>query len=395
MKSAKIHNILTIALISIFLCPTSTIYATELDSSNFKIVGVTTSTGGGIGDSANYSLMLQAGEISADPSTYSNNYRINQDPSANFVAEIPAVRCFETDTNGTSTHCVSGSSAITTGGMQGVCSSMGCYNRARFEIDQRSNPKDTLFGIEISTDNFANDIKCISGATFAPKSENCNINDFRTKEYWEAPDFNIRNLDQSTTYYIRVTALHGDFTQSNYSQIANATTTSTVISFDIDIAPETGVTTESNPPYTVSFTMQDELVAGAATTTATNLIWFDLNTNSQGAVIALNSKHGGLYSPSTNYKIQSDTEDLNITDAEGFGLQKFLTTPTTLTANPAFSGTNGNVGGVTTTPRQIYTVAGFTENGRMGTYVKARASTSASPATDYEEYITVTVIPMY
>ena len=77
---------------------------------------------------------------------------------------------------------------------------MGCYNRARFEIDQRSNPKDTLFGIEISTDNFANDIKCISGATFAPKSENCNINDFRTKEYWETPDFNIRNLDQSTTY---------------------------------------------------------------------------------------------------------------------------------------------------------------------------------------------------
>ena len=102
-----------------------------------------------------------------------------------------------------------------------------------------------------------------------------------------------------------------------------------------------------------------------------------------------------MYSPSTNYKIQSDTEDLNITNAEGFGLQKFLTTPTTLTANPAFSGTNGNVGGITTTPRQIYTVTGFTENGRMGTYVKARASTSASPATDYEEYITVTVIPMY
>ena len=67
MKPAKIHNILSIALISIFLCSTSTIYATELDSSNFKIVGVTTSTGGGIGDSANYSLMLQAGEISADP----------------------------------------------------------------------------------------------------------------------------------------------------------------------------------------------------------------------------------------------------------------------------------------------------------------------------------------
>lgn len=395
MKSANTQKIFQIFLVLILLSPVARIYATELDSTNFKIVGVTTSSGGGIGDSANYSIMLQAGEISANPSTYSTNYRINQDPSANFVAEIPSIRCFETNTNGSNTNCVSGSQPITNGGMQAVCTSMGCYNRARFEIDQRSNPKDTLYGVQISTDNFVNDIKCLSGSTFAPKSEDCNINDFRTKEYWEGVDFNVKNLQQSTTYYLRITALHGDFTQSDYSPITTATTTSTIISFDIDIAQEAGVNAESTPPYTISFTSDQELISGAAMTTARELIWFDLNSNAQGAIVAVNSQNGGLYSPSTNYKIISENEDLNTSGAEGFGLQKYILAPTALTATPAFAGSNGHVGAITVSPRQIYTSTEPIENGRMGTYVKARASTNALPATDYEEHITVSVIPMY
>jgi hypothetical protein len=78
--------------------------------------------------------------------------------------------------------------------MVSLCGATGCYNKARFEINGYSNPQDTLYGIQISEDNFASDVRCISGSTFMPTSlSNCDINDFRTQEYWEEEDFNIKD----------------------------------------------------------------------------------------------------------------------------------------------------------------------------------------------------------
>ena len=250
MKSANIFKTVSLLLI-IVLSSTVYVFAEDLDSTNYKIVGAKTATGGGLGDSTNYSVISSLGKVSADPRNYSTNYRLYQDPSAAFLAAQPTLQCFETTTNG-STACTSGPQELLDGGMVAICGTGGCYDKARFEISASSNPSDTLYGVQISTDNFVNNIQYIDGSTFRPESyANHNINDYRTESVWETEVFNIQGLSANTQYYIRLTALHGDFTESDYSIAANTTTSTGSISFDIDIAIQ-GILQRA-PPYSVGF----------------------------------------------------------------------------------------------------------------------------------------------
>jgi hypothetical protein len=408
MKSAntilkKYLPILTVFLLSFILSFFSTnILAYELDSTNFKMIGVTTSGGGGVLESANYNVLSEMGRITADPRNYSTNYRMDQDPSAAFVAAQPTVQCFETDTNGT-TNCTSGPAELLSGGMVAICGGNGCYDKARFEIEPYTNPSDTLYMVEISEDNFVSDVRCIDGSTFHPKTlTNCDINDFRTETYWETEDFNIQGLDSDTQYYIRITALHGDFTQSDFSLVANATTTSALLFFDIDIATDSGYTTESSPPYSVSFTGSDELKPGAAAVTATSLIWLDVDSSSSGGIAVIQQgTNGGLYSATTTETILSTNLDLDSSLAEGFGLQSYYidyessTYLGEITAMSNYSGSGNVVGEVSTDPKKIYDGDGPINSGRMGIYLKARAASERSAATDYSELINFVLVPRY
>lgn len=261
----------------------------EADSTNYKLTGVTTSGLGGIFESTNYSLISNTGQISADPRNYSTSYRINQGPSEAFRAGQPTIKCFETATNGT-TNCTSGPTELLSGGMVALCGSTGCYNKARFEIEEYTNPSDTLYTVQISEDNFVSDVRCVSGSTFMPTSlSNCDINDFRTKEYWETEVFNIKGLDANTQYYIRISALHGDFTQSDYSAISSATTSMGFVEFDIDIATEQGGMT------TVPITEDRVLHFDATTVTGSSnndpiALWKDISDTGNDASQSTSSK---------------------------------------------------------------------------------------------------------
>jgi len=400
MKTANIFKLVLIAGISTSLV--QTVFATDLDSGNYKIVGATTSAGGGLLDSAsgNYSLMNSIGNISADPRNYSTNYRLQQDPSANFIAAQPGVQCFETVSSG-STNCLTGPAELS-GGMVALCGTGGCYDKARFEIITNSNPSDTLYTIAISTDNFVNDIQYIDGATFRPEAVgNHDINDFRTQAYWEAEVFNIKGLASNTLYYIQISALHGDLTQSDYSKISSTTTGIGTIFFDIDIASSTGIATETSSPYTVAFSGTNNLIGGAAASTAPNLVWLDIDSNSSGGVAVVEfGKNGGLQSPTTSQTIASANADLDTT-SEGFGLQSFYVNNDTsgflgnLSAVTNYDGTLNNVGAVTTTANKIYDGDGPIKNGRVGVYLIAKAGTNKTPATDYSEEIYFVLVPRY
>jgi len=401
MKTAKIFA--TTTLTGILLLFSSSVLANDLDSTNYKLVDVSTTAGGGLVDSAGYSLISTAGEISANPRNYSSNYRLNQDPSANFIASQPRVQCFETDTDGT-TYCTSGPAELLEGGMVNICGPGGCYDKARFEIDPYSNPDDTLYGIQISTDGFVSDTKCLDASTFRPKAaSSCTINDFRTEEYWENETFNIQGLQPNTQYSIRITALHGDFTQSDFSVIATTTTAQGSIEFDIDIDDVDGITTESTSPYTVTFSGGYELIAGAAPTTATNLIWLDVLSSSSGGFAVIQfGKNGGLYSPTTSQTIPSSNTDLDTPSTEGFGLQSFYIDTEDvspyygeITATTNYAGALNNVGEIATSGRKIYEGDGPIKNGRMGIYLKARAGVNKNPASDYAEDIYFILVPRY
>ena len=101
-------------------------------------------------------------------------------------------------------------------------------------------------------------------------------------------------LQSSTTYYIKIFALHGDFTQSEAGPVASATTSSGSVFFDIDIEDSNGISAETNPPYAISL-QEHNLIPGSTPTTAEDRIWMDVRTNSQGGfAILTRGLNGGL-----------------------------------------------------------------------------------------------------
>ena len=396
-------TVLTITWILIFtiLFPVFSTFADELESTNYKLVGVTTQ-GGGTAQSTNYSTLLTINEPLTDPLIYSTNYKTYSDPAHAFRPAVSEVSCFETTTDGYS-NCTTGPSELSTGGMVALCGAGGCYDRARFEIDTNDNPTDTLYGIQISTDNFTSDILYIDGSTYEPEGYSThNINDFRTKTQWETDTFNVLGLSSGTQYYLRIIALHGDFTQTEEGPEETATTAGTSSTFDIDIATTTGITADTEPPFEITFTGANSLLAGAGTVTADNLIWFDASTNGAGGfAIVQKGENGGLYSTTHSVQIDSITGNLD-TSTEGFGLQSYYidyddSNPVLgeITASTNYNGSISNVGIVDTDWNKVYDADGPIVDGRMALYVKARAGADKQGATDYDETITFVFVPRY
>ena len=380
----------------------ATLFAAELDSTNYKIVGATTK-GGAILETASgdYSALLEVGRISNNPRNYSTSYKMLTSPEQAFLPAVPEVSCFETTTSGSS-NCTTGPTELSTGGMVAICGPSGCYDKARFEIDINGNPTDTLYAVMISTDNFSSDIRYIDGSSFWPESLSThNLSDFLTKTDWETPDFNIQGLQTATTYYIKILALHGDFTQTQEGPFATATTSAGSVFFDLDIEDETGITAETSSPYTISFTGAYELIGGSAPTTAQDRIWIDGSTNSEGGfAIIVRGVNGGLKSNTTSQTIVSATADLNTAD-DGFGIQSeyidYDTYPYlgSITATTDYSGTGNYVGIVGTTATKVYESESPVFNGRMALKVIAKPGMDKTAATDYQETMYFVLIPRF
>lgn len=266
-----------------------------------------------------------------------------------------------------------------------------------------SNPSDTLYAIMISTDNFVSDIRYIDASTFMPETSTThNINDFMTKTDWESETFNIQGLEAGKTYYLKAFALKGDFTQTEAGPIKSATTATGTVFFDIDIANSTGYTTETSSPYSISFTGAYELIGGSAAITAGDRIWMDVQTNSQGGFAIIgNGTNGGLYSSTTTETITSATADLDDVSS-GFGLQnEYIDYDTSsplygsISTESIYAGSINSVGSISTTPQKIYDGNGPIVDGRMALKVIAKPGTSYTPASDYQESITLIFVPRY
>jgi hypothetical protein len=398
----NIKNLKLLPLLLLLILPMKVV-AEELDSTNFKIVGATTQ-GGGIVESAsgNYSALLGVGMISSNPRTYSTSYKLGTSPEVAFLPAVPIASCFETTTSGSSS-CTTGPTELSSGGMVAICGTGGCYNKARFEINTQGNPTDTLYALMISLDNFVSDIRYIDASTFMPESASThNISDFMTKEDWETEVFNIQGLEASKTYYIKIFALKGDFTQTEAGPVSSATTAVGSLFFDIDIAGSNGQTAESSPPYNISFTGAYELIGGSAAITAGDRIWMDAETSSEGGFAIMGKGlYGGLYSPTTLEKIVSATANLDQVQS-GFGLQsEYIAYDNSsplfgvISATTNYSGTINSVGEISTSPKKIYDGSAPIVSGRMALKVIAKPGTSYTPASDYQESITLVLVPRY
>jgi hypothetical protein len=395
--------LLSILIVGFGFLATSIVSAQNPTSTNYQLLDLSLNAGGSTGSSTNYSLLSTAGDFTDNPAINSTTYKIKGGVQSSFLANVPTVSCFETTTNGSSS-CTTGPSYLNTNGMYRVCGNGGCYNRARFEINGNGNPTDTLYAVQISTDNFASDIKYIDGTSFEIETSSTRtLADYLSESAWESPTFNIKGLTQNTQYWIRVTALHGNFTESDPSSVATATTANAIVTFDIDIAPTTGTATETAGPYVVDL---GQVIRNGLVKTGPNLIWFDAETNANGGIaVVQRGTNGGLKSSTTLTTITSATADLS-SAAKGFGIQSYYTAQSyqagsgqgnlgTLTGTTNYIGAGDNVGIVATTDKQIYYATLPLYAGRGALYVKAKADGTVPTASNYTEDITFTVAGLF
>ncbi|MBI2356610.1 hypothetical protein HYV12_00930 [Candidatus Dojkabacteria bacterium] len=404
MKTIRV--VLTIFLLTLsFFTP---VFAEGLESDNYKIIDLSTNSGGEVtkSNTDNYNLLSTVGTFSGDPRSFSTNYRSGIGTVEIFTAKVPTISCFETDTDGSS-QCTTGPSYLNTDGMITVCGPNGCYDRARFEINTQGNPADTLYAIQISTDNFTSDTRYIDGVSSKPKATSQRtLVDYKTKGDWETPALNIKGLVTDTQYYIRAIALHGDFTESDPGPTVTATTATTYVNFDIDIDNLNGITTETNGPYLANFGSTRNLIQTGPPQTSVDLIWMDMSTNALGGFsLVQKGQYGGLFSTTESYTIPSDNFDLN-GESEGFGIQNFYSAQEkhtgsglgdlgTLSVEANYAGSGNTVGKVDQIFIKMYEASKPILNGRVGIYLKARASGTTPVASDYSEDISLIIVPRY
>lgn len=403
-------NKIILILLTVFLAfpLNSAAYGQELDSNNYTIMDASIGSSADISESSSYSL-LQTIDPLKDIRLTSGSYSINATSTDTFKASIPLVNCFETNTTSETTTCINFPNS---NGAQGECGQPGCYNRAKLEIDDQSNPIDTLYLVKITDISNSNTYYLQSDHTI---SATYDINDFLDQCTIEGKDddstscddagdqnwdtdlqrYNIFGLTDNTQYEISVSALHGDFNGTPFSPVSTATTEATSLTFDIDIS---NIDEETSAPYDVAL---GDLIPGTVTT-AINQIWVNLGTNaSNGANVYIRDTNSKLYSSSTQEEIPSESEDLSLdlNSNGGYGV-KIVTSETNQSALGPLQEASGystisvhEVGALTASNSLIFFTdttgsnSGPIAGGRGSIYIKALSINIDSASQDFTDNI--------
>lgn len=396
------------------------ITAEDLQSENYVIESLTIDSAGETLTSDSYSMLTALGEIEADSRLTSGSYEIQSGFPNGVTANIPSVRCFETNTDNTNTNCLF---FPLNDGAVGECGEPGCFDRAKIEIDPQDNPYDTLYLVKFQalTDNSIFYLKGdhTLGSTYDasnfmticeltgvdPNNPNC---DSSEDVDWNPnlQSTNVYNLQSDTEYTLSALALNGDFTATNFSSTINATTVSPSIVFDIDIAEQSQPDLETTSPYTISLGE----ISFKFPTIATDLIWFTMGTNlTEGIGVYVRDSNNGLYSTSKTASIPSETEDLSqdINENGGFGIKTFNYNPSENSLGPLQKSSLYNTEAVnavgllsTTNNLLFYTTTaeatkGQINSGKAAIQIQAKAAYDTPVSGDYSTFITAVIIGNY
>ncbi len=409
-----------------FLKP-SYVLAQDLDSNSYTIKDPNFVGSSGISDSGsdNLSLVSVVGNSIADARLESGSYALGSGFPNGIQTNVPLIKCFESSTDdsvggATDTTCeaypltssTGGNDSIAGDGLQGICGTPGCYDRAKIEIDSQSNPIDTLYLTSI--------LNVDTGVEYFLQSDNTidttyDINDYQTICEIEGYDprtgsgcevdtdlewnetlqeYNVLNLTPGVTYTAKVRALQGDFTEGQYSPTETITIEYPSLSFDIDIADSSGVTADTDAPHVIQLGN-----ITATTVTATDLIWLDLGTNNfNGFTVSVESN--GLSNGAQTIPSTSEDLDVDAGGDGGFGLK--LDTIIEDSLGPL----NGEATYITTGVNEVGALGvatailntnatgsnqGPISGGRASIEVKAKASSSTAPGA-YSDQLTFTMV---
>ena len=243
------------------------------------------------------------------------------------------------------------------------------YNQLNFILSTSGNPTDTTYAIAVSTNNFTSTLGyvqasgAISGSQF-----------YQSYTAWGGgTGAYVTGLTSSTTYELRVAAMQGMFTNSNFGAYATATTAAYTTTFSIS-------------PNSINL---GSLVPGTVIT-STNITLNFATTAAQGGDVYVSGQFGGLKSASKTTTITSATANLALATS-GFGIQVSSSTQTfggPLNIVSPFNGTANNVGAESTGPANFLTSSAAVLGGSATVNLQAKSSATTPPATDYTETLT-------
>jgi hypothetical protein len=256
------------------------------------------------------------------------------------------------------------------------------YNKLQLSINQGTNLSDTTYAISLSTDGFINNIKYVQAdGTLGLKPV------WQTYVIWQ-PSANpviIIGLTPGTTYYAKVAAGRGYFTQGPFGPAVAAATINPTFTFNLQ------TTNQAVPPYTVGI----GVVSAGQVTTSWQKITATISTNAaRGGTIYINGTNAGLKSANAgNHLISSVQNDLGsggVTEGYGArGLSVSQSVGTMELLSPYNLGGN-NVGPVGTSKNPIADSSSAPVNsGAVNFELKVKAGASTPPANDYADTITV------
>ncbi len=386
------------------------VFAEQLESDKYKIIDDNISSAGGVVTGDGYDMLISVGQVGADTRLESDSYRLGAGFPNGIQANVPVGICFETNTSSGTTSCQNIPNSL---GMVESCGEPGCYDRAKYEIDDQNNPIDALFLTALSPDSWNTIYYLQSDHTLGTTFD---INDYMTQCELEGYDtdnsdcddsgdpswseslqtYNILGLKPGTTYQIMTRAVNGDFTETQFSQPLSTTTQQPTLALDIDVSESDS---ETSSPHSLGI----GILSPVSATTAAKSIWIDITSNSlNGVNVYVKNSDNGLYSTETSTTILSESEDLDIDDGDGgYGLKTTSTGQTTLgpllsSANFTNSNTNG-VGALSSSASQIFYTntngsnKGPINGGRGSISVKARSYTNL-PTGNYTDTLTFTAL---
>jgi len=394
------------------------IKAEDLQSTEFEIKDAGISNSQGTLDSSSLSLIGSLGSIVNDVRLTSGTYEINSGSGVNLL-NVPKVQCFETNTIGNNTNCLS---LPNSNGMQGECGGFGCYSKAKLEIDAQENPFDTLYLVKILdvTDNITYYLKSdhTLGLTYTISNflSKCAIEgkdssnpdcDQESDSGWNInlQSTNIFYLDSQKSYSASVKALNGDYTETTFGNSINTDTTAQALALDLDIGPSNEPNIESSQPYNINI-MQG--TGYQAVQTSTDLLWFNFNTNNpNGFDFYVKDKYNGLYSQTKNVTIPSVNSNLATDNDAGYGIKIFGDNITQTTLGPLLKSIGYNtsgeneVGSLTTANKLLFstntseTGKGEIYNGRGAIVFKVKTQVTTPISGDYTDELYFTIIGNY
>lgn len=336
-----------------FFAPVALMFFLALPAStNYKLKDFGFGTGGtGNSTSGNYALEAITGEASGSQSA-SASYKVG--PGLIFLgqANVPIAPAFTNPSN--------------------------YYNKLKIVLDASGNPSDTIFAIAISADNFVSDTRFVQnddtiGSTLGAE-------DYQTYANWGGASGElIIGLTANTTYYVKVKAMQGKFSETGYGPIATVATVNPTLSF--------GITTniQNEPPFSIGFGSMNPAAVNSSSPNQANI---SLTTNGEnGGRVYVSGTNAGLYSAIANYKINAVSDNL-AGIAEGFGAQGIAGGTLTVAAPYDQVGTD-TVGIVDQTIRSIFYTTGPIAGGSRSFLLKAKPSAIAPSAGDYSETLTV------